>query len=158
MATLPVGLHRLEELMKHCLETAKQLLEANGAFFPFGAVIDIGGKRVSVAVDTGKHDVRTPDVYQFIQRSMRDRFFKGEIVAGAIVAEVSIPPELTPDYPQGVRIAVESNSVSRIVFLPCNRLSPESAGGTPGPAKFAYGELIGVDVRPTLFVPDQPPQ
>jgi hypothetical protein len=156
MATLPVGLHRLEELMKHCLDTAKQLLEANGGFFPFGAVIDISGKRVNVTVDPGKHEVRTPEVYQFIQRSMRDRFFAGEIVAGAIVAEVTIPPELTPDHPQGLRIAVESNSVSRIVFLPYKRTSPAPADATPGPASFIYGELIGVDVRPTLFVPDQP--
>lgn len=156
MATLPVGLHRLEELMKHCLETSKQLLEANGAFFPFGAVIDISGKRVNMTVDTGTQDVRTPDVYHFLQRTMRNRFFNGEIVAGAIVAQVTIPAELKPEYPEGVRISVESNSVSRIVFLPCRSLNAEETGDAPRPTTFAYGELIGIDVRPTLFAPDQP--
>jgi hypothetical protein len=157
MATLPVGLHRLEELLKHCIEIAKQMLEANGAFFPFGAVIDASGKRIMVTGDTGDASARTPDVYRLIQRSMRAQFTKGEIVAGAIVAEATMPPELNASFPEGFRVVVESNSVSRVVFVPCKRLDAENAGAKlPTPGRFEYGEYLGLNVQPTLFAADRP--
>jgi len=154
MATLPVGPHRVEEMLRFCLETAKQMLEANGGFAPFGAIIDGNGTRRPVVGDPGKPDPTPEEIYRLIQESMGAQFFKGEIVAGAIVADATIPPEFKPDYPDGVRITVESSSISRLIFLPYKKAeTPTGAEAAKTPAHpHVYGELLGVNVRPTIFV------
>jgi hypothetical protein len=151
MATLPVGPHRVEEMLRFCLETAKQMLEANGGFAPFGAIIDGNGTRRPVVGDTGKPDPTAAQIYNLIEESMRAQFFRGEIVAGAIVADATVPPEFKPDHPDGIRITVESSSISRLVFQPYKKVDAEP--GAAGPAHpHVYGELLGVNVRPTIFV------
>jgi hypothetical protein len=143
-------------MLRYCLDLAKRMLEANGAFFPFGAVIDANGQRLPAIVETGK-PANTGEVYRLLQGSMREQYFRGEVVAGAIVADVTIPGELSPTYPEGVRIAVESSSVSRVVFLPYKKTpTVPAAAGQPVPCKCEWGELIGIDVQPTIFVrPEQ---
>jgi hypothetical protein len=151
MKSPPVGLHRLEDLVSYCLDLAKQMLEKHGAFFPFGAVIDSSGKRIPVTGNTGNDQQKTPEVYRLIQRSMNAQYRRGEIVAGAIVAEVTIPAELKPSHPKGLRMAVESASVARIVFLPYVK-SGGSGSGPEANNHFEFGELLGLDVRPSIFV------
>lgn len=153
MATLPIGPHRIEEMLKFCLDLAKQMLEKNGGFAPFGAIIDANGARRPVAADPGP-DATAEDIYRLIQISMRDQFFKEQIVAGAIVADATIPPEFTPEYPDGVRVTVESANVSRLVFLPYKAIVPSGEAGTTTD-RHAYGEPLGVNVHPTIFVPPQ---
>lgn len=151
MATLPIGPHRIEAMLQYLLDIAKQMLEKNGAFFPFGAIIDSSGNRIPVTAQLDKPDPKTHEAFSVIAHSMRAQYAKGEIVAGAIVAQASIPPELKPTYPDGVRIVVESASISRLIFLPIQRVSSDKEAVIPGPQEFRYGELLGVDVHPTLF-------
>lgn len=152
MANLPIGPHRVEAMLQYLLDLSKQLLEKHGAFFPFGAVIDSGGNRRPVAVDTGTQSVKTAEVYRFLQQCLKSQFDKGEIIAGAIVAEASIPPELKPDFPDGLRITVESGSISRLIFLPYQKVKDAGAAASAQPGfQFRYGELLGIDVVPTLF-------
>ncbi len=157
MAHLPLGPHRLEELVNSCLSLAKQMLEKNGSFYPFGAVINFDGARQSVIGDAGQ-GAKTPAVYQAIQSGMRDQYFKNQIVAGAIVAEVKIPAELKAEFAEGLRIAVESGNVARLVYLPYRKIFSAEQLSDPahdphaiGPATFQYGELIGLNVHPTIF-------
>lgn len=157
MANLPLGPHRLEELIKTSIDLAKQMLEKNGAFAPFGAVIDTDGNRRTAIADVSP-EVKAPQIYETLHNGMRNQFFKNEIVAGAIIAEVTIPPELKPEFPEGLRVAIESANTARLVFLPYRKIASAEQLSEPrtdphaiGPATLQYGELIGISVRPTIF-------
>lgn len=155
MTSLPIGPHRVEAMVKFCLETASRMLETNGAFSPWGAVIDSSGDRKLVVGENREKPATATEAYALLERSMAAQYFKGEIVAGVIVAEASVPPELKPTYPDAIRLVVESNTISRLVFLPFRRGAPPSpppdeAQGATHPIEF--GELIGVNVRRTIFV------
>lgn len=136
-------------MMKSCLELAQKMLELHGAFAPFGMIIDASGERRPVVGDTGNPEAKAAELYQLIATSMRRQYFNQEIVAGAIVAEASIPPEFSPTFPDGVRITVESTSISRLVFLPFRRV--KSAAAPEDKPTIEFGELLGVNVRPTIF-------
>jgi len=157
MANLPLGPHRLEELIKTSIDLAKQMLEKNGAFAPFGAVIDSDGERRTAIADVSV-ETKVPAIYETIHKGMRNQFLKNEIVAGAIIAEVKIPPELKPEFPEGLRVAIESANTARLVFLPYRKIAsaeqlsePQKDPHAIGPATFQYGELIGINVHPSIF-------
>lgn len=151
MATLPIGPHRVEEMTKYCLDLARKMLEANGAFYPFGAIIDSSGNRRPVMAESDEAKT-TADAYGLIQTSMCRDFERGEIIAGAIAAIAGIPPEFKPDFPDGVRLTVESASISRLIFLPF-KATPIEGGAPekPGAHQVQFGELLGVNVKPTIF-------
>ena len=158
MATLPIGPHRLEEMLRYCIDLSKRMLEANGAFYPFGAIIDASGNLRPVTADTGKESPKTPDVYHAIREGMRAQFHSSEIVAGCIVAQVITPAEFKSPYEDSIRLAVESSSISRIVFVPFRARKVEPAEPeTPNAHTCEVGEYLGVDVRPHLFVDAEPP-
>ncbi len=148
MNPLPVGPHRVEAMVKDCLETARQMLEKNGAFSPWGAVIDASGDRKLVAASLEGEPKSAAEQYAIIEQGMARQYFNGEIVAGAILAEASVPAELKPDYPEAVRLVVESNTISRLIFLPFQRPKPVKEGSE---SAWTFGELIGVNVQKTIF-------
>lgn len=152
MQALPVGPHRVEDMVKYCLETAQRMLEKNGAFFPWGAVIDNSGERKLVIGENSPATATATaaQAYALLEQAMGTQYRQGQIVAGAIVAEASVPPELKPDFPDAIRVVVESSTISRLIFLPFRRGAAGAAGeATRGALEF--GELIGVNVRHTVF-------
>lgn len=153
MNPLPVGPHRVEDMVKFCLETSRRMMAKNGVFAPFGSVIDFSGDRkLTVADATPERPLSAEAAYSALEHGMRAQFLKGEIIAGAIVALAGVPAELKPAFPDAIRVVVESNTISRLIFLPY-RVSPRASVSTEGsePHVFEFGELIGVDVRRTIF-------
>ncbi len=158
MATLPIGPHRIEEMMRYVVDLAKRMIEAHGAFYPFGAIIDASGERRPVTGDAGRPDASTADVYRLIQRSMRAQYRSNEIVAGCIAAVAAMPPELGSPHKDAIRITVESASISRLVFVPF-KVTPRGAGVSDEAPAFTceFGEYLGVNVLPSLFVDTEVP-
>lgn len=155
MTSLPIGPHRIEDMVKYCLETGARMLQENGAFFPWGAVIDSSGDRKLVTADFGGKAATAAEAYRLLEQSMAALYFKGEIVAGAILAQASAPPELKPDFPDAIRLVVESSTISRLVFLPYRQVT-RTAARTESDAEppVEFGELIGVNVGRTIFARD----
>jgi hypothetical protein len=154
MTSLPVGPHRIEDMAKFCVETAQRMIEKNGAFFPWGAVIDASGERKVLTASEATPPPTAAQAHAMLERVMRARFFKGEILAGVIVAQASVPPELKPDFPDGIRLVVESSSIARLVFVPF-RQSPAPTDAPAGAPAVEFGEMLGVNVQPTLFVAER---
>lgn len=157
MANLPLGPHRLEELVKTTIDLAKQMLEKNGAFGPFGAVIDSDGVRRPVVGEAGP-EAKAAEIYATIRNGMRNQVLKNEILAGAIIAEATIPPELKPEFHEGLRVSIESANTARLIFLPFRKIAsaeqlsePQEDPHAIGPATIQYGELVAVNVRPNIF-------
>jgi hypothetical protein len=144
-------------MLRYCLDVAKRMLEAQDAFYPFGAVIDGDTKLHPVTVDPGEQKPTPTQVYDILESGMRRQFFQGEIEAAAIAADVTIPPELKPEYPNGIRVVVEGASTSRIVYLPYRKRDVVQIAEAPeGSPKYEYGEFLGVNSNRTIFVlPEQ---
>lgn len=151
MATLPIGPHRVEEMLKYCLELARKMLEANGAFFPFGMILDSAGERRPVMAEPGENKT-TADAYHLIQQNLLLGFEKGEIIAGAIIAMAGLPKEFKAEFSDAVRITVESSTISRLIFLPYEVTEPAKSPKAAASARsIKYGELLGINVKPTIF-------
>ena len=142
MTAFAVDPHKLEELLNYCIGFAKQMVESHGAFHPFGAVIVSAGTVNAVGADVGEEHPHGATVFQFLQGTMRAHFQKREIIAASIAADVNIPPQYQPVYPDGIRVLLECARYSRYIYLPY-RVS----GGS-----VEYGELISVDVPASICV------
>ena len=67
MTTFAIDPHKLEELLNYCLAFAKQMVEAHGAFHPFGATLVPGGTVTAVGADIGEEHPKGADVFRFLQ-------------------------------------------------------------------------------------------
>jgi hypothetical protein len=143
MTAFAIDPHRLEDMLNHCLSFAKMMVEKHGEFHPFGAVIDSAGALISVGGYTGEHP-KGAEVYRLLQDSMRSQYSKGEIVAGAVAADVNIPTSYQPPFPDGIRVLLECRGFSRFIYLPYRVLQ----------AGVEYADFIPVDVPPSICVGD----
>ena len=134
--------HKLEELLNYCTSFAKQMVESHGAFHPFGAVIVSAGTLNAVGADVGDEHPHGATVFEFLQSAMRTQFRKREIIAASIAADVNIPPEYQPVYPDGIRVLLECAGYARYIYLPYR----VSSGGVE------YGELFSVEVPASICV------
>src|SRR5215467_13725144 len=105
---------KLEELLVYCLDFAKEMLQGHGEFHPFGAVIGAGGKLNAVGGYAGE-GAPGPQVFKLLADAFKAQFAKGEILAAAIAANVNIPAEFEPKFPDGIRVLVECPGYSRFV-------------------------------------------
>jgi hypothetical protein len=100
------------------------------------------GTVTSVGADIGEEYPNGADVFRFFHGSMRARFQNREIVAASIAADVNIPPQYQPTFPDGIRVLLECPGYSRYVYLPYR----VSVG------KAEYGVFIPVDVPASICV------
>jgi hypothetical protein len=141
MATLLTDPHKLEELLNYCTGFAKRMLQAHGEFHPFGAIIAASGQLTAVGGHTGSEHPKGAEVYTLLHGSMKAQFAKREIIAAALSANVDIPAQFKPPFPDGIRVLLECSGFSRFIYLPY-RIST---------GRVDYGALISVNVRPTLY-------
>ena len=74
-----------------------------------------------------------------------------EISAAAIAANVNIPVEFKPKYPDGIRVLIECSGYSRFVYLPYRLIKPGLIGQLLGEKpRCEYHDFITVDVEPIL--------
>lgn len=142
MATFSIDPHKLEELLNYCLGFAKQMVEAHGAFHPFGAVLVPDGTVTAVGADLGEEYPKGAQVFLFLQKIMCAQFKNGEIVAAAIATDVNIPAQYQSPFPDGIRVLLECAGYSRFIYLPY-RVSSGSA---------TYGEFFPVDVSASICI------
>lgn len=140
MATFTIDPRKLEELLNHCTGFARQMIQKHGEFHPFGAMIDSSGQLAAVGADIGEEFPNGGELYTFLLSSMKSQFQKREIVACAIAANVNIPAQFQPPFPDGIRVLLECAGFARFIYLPY-----QISGGSVN-----YGDFIPVDVRPMV--------
>ena len=144
--------HRLEELLTYCIGFAQEMLTRCGEFFPFGAVIKQGGEFAAVGGDVGKEHPPSQEVYQFLHGAFQRDFLEGKIEAAALAANVDIPAQFSPPYPDGIRILIECRGYARMFYVPYALKKPSLLGKIlrrRGTLKIE--EAISVDVPPSLI-------
>src|SRR5580698_7238835 len=107
MSAFSIEPQRLEELLKHCVGFAKQMIGECGEFYPFGAVISASGALAAVGGHVGDEHPDAGKVYLLLQNAMKAQFLKGEIVAAALAANVTVPAQFKQPFPDGIRVLLE---------------------------------------------------
>ena len=153
MTAFSIDPHRLEELLTYCVSFAKQMLEASGEFYPFGAVIRADGVFSGVGFDAGEEHPKAQDVFLGLHSGFKGQFEKGEILAAAIAVNANIPSEYQPEFLDGIRVAVECRGYSRFFYVPYRISKPSGLGALVGrKSKIEYRDFIPVDVPASMTI------
>lgn len=104
MTDFTIDPHRLEELLNYCKDFAKEMLIRCGEFFPFGAVIKTDSEFSAIGGYTGEEHPPSHDAYLLLQDSFKRDFAEGKIEEAALAADVNIPQQYDPPYPDAIRV------------------------------------------------------
>jgi len=147
----------LTALLELSLDFARHMIRDHGEFYPFGAALDPDlSPRMIGAYDGTEHPDRR-NVHQLLEQGFEADVAAGKYAAVAITADVNIPPEYEPTFPDGIRVYIEAPGYCRFIYLPYRRASPGAFARLRGrgPAT-EFGELIPIDI-PHRFFGSAPP-
>lgn len=143
--------HRLEELLTYCLDFAKQMLDKNGEFYPFGASISADGEFSAAGFYNGEEHPSAQEVFLGLHSGFKYRFEKGEIIAAAIALNANIPPEFQAPFPDGIRVEIECRGYARYFYVPYRITKPSYLATIFGrKPQIEYRDIIPVDVLASM--------
>ncbi len=144
MAATP---EQLNDMVNHLMGFANEMLTKSGEFFPFAASVNSLGGVESIAAYTGDEHPPSQEVYDLLIRGLRSKVANGEAIAIGVATDVNIPAQFESPLPDGVRITLETEGNSRLIYYP---YEPAKKGiFKKSPPKFA--EPFAVEVPPDLF-------
>ena len=114
---------QLHAALTYCIDFSRTLLEAQGEFYPFGAMVNPAGQVVAVAAWAGEERPRSQELYKMLVEGLRDEVVKGHALVIAVAVNVDIPVEYAPCHRDGLRVTLESRGYSRNVYVPYTLVS-----------------------------------
>lgn len=145
MAASPEQLH---ELLMYCIEFARMMLEEAGTFYPFGAVLSSDGKVGGVGGSTGEQRPQPQDVYKLLTGAFVNGARSGQYSGTALAANVTIPVQYSPAFPEGLRVHLESAEYARFVYVPYKL----GGNGMLGKKRLVeLSEPFAVEIKPRVF-------
>jgi hypothetical protein len=143
---------QLTALLDLSLDFARQLIEEQGTFYPFGAALDAELTPQMLAGSNGEDQPDPGALYRLLEDAATAAIAEGSYRAVAITADVTIPEAYAPPFPDGIRVYVEAPAFCRFVYLPYRRAGGAPApGGVAAPPEVEYGEVIAVELPNRLF-------
>jgi hypothetical protein len=135
---------QLHELLKYCMDFGRTMLEDSGEFYPFGAVMGADGQLKAVGAYDGNEMPNPQDIYQLLSDALTADLRAGNVVAIALAANVNIPSTYKSPSPDALRVQLETEDYSRLIYVPYTL----SKRGFKKTTTANYGEPIPVDVPP----------
>lgn len=142
----------LANMLEGSWEFAKHMLGKAGEFYPFAETADTTGKRALQGAYDGQEHPGGKEIYALLQAALLSDVAQGKIAALALTANVDIPPQYKPEFPDGIRVHLEALGYSRFVYLPY-RVSRRSVVHRllRRAHPVAYGEPVSVEIPPLFF-------
>jgi hypothetical protein len=131
------------------MDFGKIMLEDSGDFYPFGAMIVVDGRLMAVGGYDGDEHPNPEDIYQLIFDALAADAQAGGALAIALAANVNIPSDYKSPSPDGLRVQLETEGYSRLIYVP---YTLAKRGFFKRTTIADYGEPISVDVPPQAFV------
>jgi hypothetical protein len=97
----------------------------------------------------GNERPATQELHNYAQSVLTAKAKAVEIIAGAIAVKVNIPPEFESQFPDGIRVHVESPGFSRLIYQP---YVIKKVGFLARKQVTEYGEMFSADVGLTIFI------
>ncbi|MBC3881923.1 hypothetical protein H8K35_10455 [Undibacterium sp. LX40W] len=145
MAATPEQLHAL---LLHCIDFSRTMLEKSGEFYPFGGTLSTDGKVCAVGGDNGEEHPKPQEIFLLLAEAFSSSAQKGEILGAALVADVNIPSHYAPNYPDGVRVQLESEGFSRFIYIP---YKIKKSGILRMSRQVEMAEPFSVEIEPSFF-------
>lgn len=137
---------QIDRLFSFATQFAQELLAESGDFYPFGATISADGTIAGVGGDVGGAEHPQPlDVYRSISDQLVSTAAAGGIVGAALVAQVTVPPELNAPSESGIRVHIEAPGFARFIYVPYGL-------STDGETTVQLHEPLAVEADATFFV------
>jgi hypothetical protein len=130
------------------MDFGRIMLEDSGEFYPFGAVIGADGKLKAVGGYDGNERPKSQDIYRLLFNALAFDARAGNVLAVALAANVNIPTAYKPPSPDGLRVHLEAEGYSRLVYVPYTLAKGRMFKKT---TIAKYDEPISVDVPAKLF-------
>lgn len=141
----------IAQLLQYCEGFAKQMLSRSGEFYPFGAFVNTQRKVEAVAGDLGAERPSPRELFSFLQGILEEMQRDGKLLAHGVAANVNIPKEYAPAFPDGIRVHVVAPGVcNRFVYTPYRLLPYRKLRQLLGfLATVEYGKPIVVELEGT---------
>jgi hypothetical protein len=133
-----IGEHELAVVLQASIEHAKELLETDGGFLPFGTRAGLDGAVEFLEVQGGSGGETIDALYRRLAGLLADQAGQCEILAAAMVANASLPgdPPLTV-----ISVQVEASDFCRSITVPYRVES----------GAVRLGEMIPEEADPLVF-------
>ncbi len=107
------------QLLQYCESFAKQMLATSGEFYPFGAFVDLEGRVEVMGAHLGSEHPNPQELFSFLQGALAQMGKEEKLLAYGIAANVDIPKEYSPPFPDGIRVHVVAPDVChRYIYTP----------------------------------------
>ncbi len=145
MAATP---EQLNELVNYLMSFADEMLTKSGEFYPFAAIVNTDGIVEARGAYDGVEHPQSIDILAILEEALRAEVARGEAIAVGLAVDVDIPPQFESPLPDGVRVGLETEGNSRLIYYPYE-LGKRGLFKKSAP-KFA--EPFAVETAPNLFV------
>ena len=139
---------QLHELLTYCIGFARTMLEEAGTFYPFGAVLSSDGKVGGVGGSTEEERPKPQEVYNLLNGGFLAGARSGQYLGTALAANVNIPEQFSPVFPDGLRVHLESVGYARFIYIPY-KLTKK--GLLSKKRVVELSEPFAVEIRPSVF-------
>jgi len=145
---MTVSPEQLHELLTYCIDFGRQMLDDSADFYPFGAMLDVDGRIVSVGGSDGEEKPAPQEIYRLLWEAFAAGAADGTVTAAALAANVDIPAEYDPPVPDGIRVHLESTEFSRFIYIPYAIGTKDVVSPSRTVTLF---EPIAVQIEPGIF-------
>ena len=133
-------------LYSYCQDFAGTMLREAGDFYPFGAAVDQMGEAQAFGASNGDERPEPRELYRMLEHGFSAGAKDGSFSIVALAANVNVPHQYNPPFPDGLRIHLEAPGFSRYIYV------PYVARGEPGKAhEVTFAEPITVGIQASFF-------
>ena len=147
MAATPAQMH---ELLAYCMEFAQTMLMGSGEFYPFGAMLSLEGKVVTVGGYDGKERPAPLDIYQMLAGAFASEAKAGNTSGVALAANVNVPAQYKSPSKDALRVHLETQGFARFIYVPYEIVT---SGIFKKKQSLTMHGPFSVEVGPSFFLP-----
>jgi hypothetical protein len=144
----PLTEDQLALILQACTDFAKQMLEEQGGFYPFGARVKLSGEIDFLQSVPDSDPVDLQKLYRKAEEALAEQARKGEILGAAIVANAELPEDPADDFRDAIRVLIDAPGYCRLIYQPYRMV----LGAKPGKlGAIETGEMFPVDAAQAIF-------
>jgi hypothetical protein len=130
---------QLSVVLQASIEKARELIEADGGFRPFGARAKGNGEIEFVQIDAAREDETAGELRHRLVRTLAEEARRGELLGSALIANVTGAGQ---SHAAALEVLVETPGFSRSIVVPYR-----VAGGKVEPGRMVPGDAVPVVFR-----------
>lgn len=134
----------MDVLLSFLIPFARQALERDDGFFPFGASMAPDGELHAVGGYEGPGKPTASQVFELIVHGLRERARLGEVLATGVCVDVDLTEK---EFPLGIRVELEHRDTDPVTCVVPYRRGDEG---------YEFGEMIAFEGERNTFASSSP--